>query len=71
MKLWFILLILLVVIGFIIVSSYSLDLSDKSDQKTFTKAYVGYIVKAAKNIKDLTQQGFKQDWEIKNESETT
>lgn len=66
MKLITILIIFLIIVGFLIASTYNLDLSQSDDQKTFLQKYSGYMIKTAKNVKSF----IKQDWRIEDVNST-
>ncbi len=70
MKLWLIMLIVLVIMGFIVASTFNLDMTNKDDQKTFAKAYTGFMIKVAKNVKELAGKAISQDWSANQTNNT-
>ena len=72
-KLFIIIVIVLIIGGFVIKSSYDLNVKDKSDRKTFLGLFSNWIFKMGRNIVSLTSSAVKQDWSPveKNDTKTT
>ena len=73
-KLIILVLIVLIIGGYIIKSSYDLSLKDTEDRTTFVKLFSKWIFKLGKNIASLTSSAVKEDWspiENKNDTKTT
>lgn len=61
MKVFWIVVIFLVIGGFIISKSYNLE--EKEDQKTFLKSFGKWVLDLGKNVKDVTSYTIKEhDW---------
>ena len=70
-KLIWIISIILIIVGFIIVKIYDLNLENPQDQKKFASNFFEFLFKIIKNIKEITGFITKQDWSInetKNET---
>ncbi|MBN2567277.1 hypothetical protein JXB02_04295 [Candidatus Woesearchaeota archaeon] len=61
-KIFWIIVAFVLVGGWIIYSSYSIDLDDKADRMTFVKKMGGWLFGVGKNLKDLTGYMIKQQW---------
>ncbi len=72
-KLFIIIVIVLIIGGFIIKSSYDLNIEDTADRKTFIGLFSRWIFKMGSNIASLTSSAIKQDWSPveKNDTKTT
>lgn len=67
-KLLAIIILLLLIGSYIIIRSYSLDIKNKTDQKTFFKLFIDWIAKLFENIKQVTSLAVKQDWSPVNKT---
>lgn len=73
-KLIILVILVLIIGGFIIKSSYDLNLKDKDDRSTFVNLFSKWVLKLGHNLVDLTSSAVKQDWsptEKKNDTKTT
>ena len=61
-KLLAIIILLLLIGSYIIIRTYSLDIKNKADQKTFFKIFIDWIAKLFENVKQVTSLAVKQDW---------
>ena len=67
----------IILVGYIIINSYNLKLSEKQDQKQFISIFSKWFYKAIKNTANLVGYTTKQDWspvnktEDKNDTKTT
>ena len=61
-KILIILIIVLVAVGFIIISTNNYDLRDKDGRIEFAKAYGGWLSKIAKNTANAVGYVIKLDW---------
>jgi len=70
-KLLFVIIIVLILVGFFIVKINSLDLKDSEDQKEFASLYGNWLFKVAQNIKTITGEAIQQDWSINDTNSTS
>jgi len=72
-KLIILILLILLIGGFIIKSSYNINLKNPEDRKTFINLFSKWLFKLGKNIASLTSNAIKKDWSPveKNETKTT
>jgi len=62
MKLLTIVLVFLIVGGFIISSSYKLNLNESDDRRTFVGKFSVWVVNVGKNVVRTVGYAMKQDW---------
>ncbi len=74
-KLKLLIFITIILVGYIIITSYNLNLKEKRDQKEFTSLFSKWAYKVTKNVISLVGYTFKQDWNpinnTKNDTKTT
>lgn len=68
-KLMFIIIVFLLIGGYMIKTTYDLNLKEPEDQKTFFAKFVTWLFQLGKNIKTLTGQAVKQEWLPENKTE--
>ena len=69
-KLIIIFILVLIIGGFIIKSSYNLNLDDNSDKKTFVKVFTTWLGKLFSNFRDITAYAIKKDWSTPEQNTT-
>ena len=67
-KLMFIIIVFLLIGGYMIKTTYDLNLKEAEDQKTFFAKFVSWLFQLGKNIKSLTGQAVKQEWLPENKT---
>jgi len=70
-KLMFIIIVFLFIGGYMIKTTYDLNLEKSEDQKTFFAKFVTWLFQLGGNIKDLTGQAVEQEWLPNNETDKT
>lgn len=70
-KLFWAIIIILVIGGYMIKTSYDLDLNDNPDRITFAKKYFGWIFDIGKNTKDVVGYAAQKDWLPTNNTNET
>ncbi len=70
-KLFWIIVIFLVIGGFMIKSSMDTDLDDDEDRKSFMKKFAKWIFQLGKSTKNTAGFAISQDWLPKNDSNVT
>ena len=61
-KLFWVVIVALVIGGFMIKSAYDYDLGESDDQKNFIIKFGSWLMKLGGNVKDLTGQAIGMDW---------
>lgn len=61
-KLIVISILILLIGGYLIKTSYNLDFDESQDKKTFVKTFTSWISKLFSNLKSITTYAVKQDW---------
>ena len=59
----------IILVGYIIINSYNLNLKEEEDQKQFFSIFSKWFYKAVKNTISTIGYTFKQDWSPINKTE--
>tara|TARA_Y100000310_G_scaffold344022_1_gene454583 strand:+ start:2765 stop:3010 length:246 start_codon:yes stop_codon:yes gene_type:complete len=61
-KLFFFVVVFLIIGGYLIVRNNDIDLEDEKDRKTFLKGFTSWVFKVGKSTKNVVGYATKQEW---------